>query len=97
MEAIVITPICAHSLSFRPIVINAAGLVQLRPFRVNENTTLVLDGQLQHRLEMGDCVDVVRHEGEFFIVNNPMRTQWDTLAEKLNWGEKPKYNNIDNR
>jgi NAD+ kinase len=93
LEAMVITPICAHSLSFRPIVVNCSDGVQMRPIWVNDNTTLVMDGQIQHALMKDDCVEVVRSKGQFLIVNNPMRTQWDTLAEKLNWGEKPRYNN----
>lgn len=92
IEAMVITPICAHSLSFRPIVISCSSEVQMRPIRVNDNTMLVLDGQLQQPLQQGDLVEVVRHKGQFQIVNNPMRTQWDTLAEKLKWGEPPRYN-----
>ena len=92
LEAFVITPICAHSLSFRPIVISSNSEVEMRPIRVNDNTMLVMDGQLQKPLRQGDCVGVSRYEKEIFIVNNPLRTQWDTLAEKLKWGEKPKYN-----
>lgn len=92
LEAIVITPICAHSLSFRPIVVSCHSEVQMRPIRVNENTTLMLDGQMQHPVQKGDIVEVHRSEGQFLIVNNPMRTQWDTLAEKLKWGEQPRYN-----
>ena len=38
-----------------------------------------------------DVVEVERHKGDFLVVNNPLRTQWDTLATKLRWAEKPKY------
>lgn len=91
LEAFVITPICAHSLSFRPIVISSSSQVQMRPVRLNENSMLVVDGQVQNRLGESECVEVTRHEGQFLIVNNPVRTQWDTLAEKLKWAEKPRY------
>jgi hypothetical protein len=36
-------------------------------------------------------VRIERSKGDFLIVNNPLRTQWDTLASKLSWAEKPKY------
>ena len=94
LEAMVITPICPHSLSFRPIVISNQNKVQLCPIRTNENTTLVLDGQISQILESGDRIEVGRYEGQFLVVNNPIRTQWDTLAAKLNWAEKPRYNLI---
>ena len=92
LGAVVITPICPHSLSFRPIVIDADNEVEITPIRINEGTTLTLDGQLMHKMSIGDVVSIVRHPGSFLVVNNPVRTQWDTLAGKLNWATKPKYN-----
>ena len=92
MEAMVITPICPHSLSFRPIVINAASRVDVFGVRVNEGTTLSADGQISCRLTIKDVVRVERAKTGFLIVHNPARTQWDTLATKLSWAEKPRYN-----
>jgi NAD+ kinase len=92
LSAIVITPICPHSLSFRPIVIDADSVVEIRPVRVNEGTKVTLDGQVHRKLEVGEVVSVRRHRGSFLVVNNPMRTQWDTLASKLSWAGKPSYN-----
>lgn len=92
LSAIVITPLCPHSLSFRPIVITADSILEIQPVRVNKGTTINLDGQVSHKLQVGDVIKVQRHRGSFLVVNNPVRTQWDTLAGKLNWAEKPKYN-----
>jgi hypothetical protein len=36
-------------------------------------------------------VRVKRDKGDFLVVNNPLRTQWDTLATKLNWAGKLRY------
>ena len=94
MEAVVITPICPHSLSFRPIVINADSRVEVFGVRVNEGTTVSIDGQVSSKLVIGDVVRVERDKADFLIVNNPLRTQWDTLATKLSWAEKPKYKNV---
>jgi len=91
MEAIVVTPICPHSLSFRPIVINADSKVEVFGVRVNEGTTVSIDGQVSCKLSIDDVVRIERHKGDFLVVNNPIRTQWDTLATKLSWAEKPKY------
>ena len=90
-QAMVITPICPHSLSFRPIVINADSKVEVSGIRLNIGTTLSIDGQLSVKLAIDDVVEVERHKGDFLVVNNPLRTQWDTLATKLRWAEKPKY------
>jgi len=91
MEAMVITPICPHSLSFRPIVINAESTIEVRGIRVNDGTTVSIDGQVSLRLSIDDVVRVERQSCDFLIVNNPLRSQWDTLATKLSWAEKPKY------
>ena len=91
MDAMVITPICPHSLSFRPIVIKAESNVEVLGVRVNEGTTVSIDGQVSLPLSIDDVVRVERHHRDFMIVNNPLRSQWDTLATKLSWAEKPKY------
>jgi len=92
MDAIVITPICPHSLSFRPIVINANSTVEVVGVRLNKGTTVSIDGQVSSKLAEEDVVTVARQTGDFLIVNNPLRSRWDTLAAKLSWAEKPKYN-----
>ncbi len=92
MEAMVITPICPHSLSFRPIVINADSRVEVVTVRANEGTTLSVDGQVSCRLTPQDVVRVECAKAGFLVVDNPTLTQWDTLAAKLSWAEKPRYN-----
>jgi NAD+ kinase len=92
LAAMVITPLCPHSLSFRPIVIGAESELEVELLQVNKGTSLVLDGQVQCELQSGEKVKVSKHKGVFLVVNNPLRTQWDALADKLSWAEKPKYN-----
>jgi len=91
MEAMVITPICPHSLSFRPIVIGAANVVQINSTRLNEGTTVSVDGQVSTGLSLRDVVTIAAERCSFLIVDNPARTRWDTLATKLGWAKRPKY------
>jgi NAD+ kinase len=91
MKAMVITPICPHSLSFRPLVINASSTVELMGLRVNEGTTLSIDGQMSIALTDRDVVRIRKARGDFLVVNNPLRNNWDTLASKLGWATPPKY------
>ena len=91
IEAMVITPTCPHSLSFRPIVINAESVIEVVGIRVNEGTTVSIDGQINLRLAADEVVRIEREDRNFVIINNPLRSQWDTLATKLRWAEKPKY------
>jgi len=91
IEAVVITPICPHSLSFRPIVINADSIIEVFGVKVNEGTTISIDGQVSENLSINDVVRVEKEQSDFLIVNNPIRSKWDTLASKLSWAEQPKY------
>jgi NAD+ kinase len=91
IEAVVITPICPHSLSFRPIVINADSTIEVFGVKVNDGTTISIDGQVSLNLSIDDVARVEKAESDFLIVNNPLRSQWDTLASKLQWAKSPKY------
>lgn len=91
MQGMVITPICPHSLSFRPIVIKADSVVEICGVRFNEGTTVSIDGQVSLGLDIGDVLRIQRERKAFLVVNNPLRNEWDTLAMKLGWAEKPKY------
>ena len=96
IEAVVITPICPHSLSFRPIVINADSTIEVFGVRVNDGTTISIDGQVSQNLSINDVVRVEKENSDFLIVNNPLRSKWDTLATKLSWAEQPKYKQYPN-
>jgi NAD+ kinase len=91
MEAMVITPLCPHSLSFRPIVIDAASVVEIRCTRINEGTTVSVDGQVATKLALREVLTVARVRSSFLVVENPVRTRWDTLVTKLGWARKPRY------
>jgi NAD+ kinase len=91
MKAMVVAPICPHSLSFRPIVINAQSTVEITGVRVNDGTTVCIDGQVPWPLSQGEVVRITKAKGDFLVVNNPVRNAWDTLATKLGWAQKPKY------
>lgn len=91
MKAVVITPICAHSLSFRPIVLNADRTIEIIGRRVNDGTTVSIDGQVSWPMAQQETVKITRAKGDFLVVNNPMRNVWDTLATKLRWAQKPQY------
>jgi NAD+ kinase len=92
VEAFCITPICPHSLSFRPVVVSASSSVVVQAVRVNEGTTLFCDGQASTRLIAGDRVIIRRSANDVLLVENPDSQKWKGLAEKLNWASSPKYN-----
>jgi NAD+ kinase len=92
VEAFCITPICPHSLSFRPVVVSSKTTVRVIASRVNEGTTLFCDGQAMAKLCNGDIVVVRRDKHDVLLVEDPDAREWRSLAEKLNWAAGPKYN-----
>jgi NAD+ kinase len=92
IDAFCITPLCPHSLSFRPVVIASTSKVIVTANRVNEGTTLSCDGQGSIGLKAGDAVVVRRSEHDVVLVENPDAREWRTLAEKLHWAASPQYN-----
>ena len=91
VNAMIITPIAAHSLAFRPIVTSADATVEVEVIRANEGTTLVLDGRVTVPLKVGQRVKVQRHPKRARFVANPSSTYWQILLEKLRWAAPPTY------
>jgi NAD+ kinase len=92
VEAICVTPICPHSLSFRPVVISSRNQVTVVASKVNPGTTLFCDGQETARLCADDKVMVGRSPHDVRLIENPEARQWRNLSQKLNWGAGPRYN-----
>jgi NAD+ kinase len=100
VDAFAITPIAAHSLAFRPIVVGGGSTIELTLNRVNENdsrasdnghgTTLVLDGQAVTSLHQHDQVVVRKHASPIAFVRNPRGSYWATLIQKLHWAAPPR-------
>ena len=86
LDLIVATPICAHTLAIRPIVLPADGPVEAVLVSGGQGAFLVLDGQVEERLEVGDRVSVRR--GEYDVVLAGQDTGWyfERLRGKLMWG-----------
>lgn len=93
VDACVITPIAAHSLSFRPIVLHADIPVDILVRSVNATeeagTTLLIDGQGHHRLIEGDTVRIRPGSRKVRFVSDPRVSYWRTLLGKMHWASTP--------
>jgi NAD+ kinase len=92
VEAMCVTPLCPHSLSFRPVVISSNATVLIRATKVNEGTTLFCDGQESTRLMESERVVISKSAHPVLLVENPESREWHTLAAKLHWAANPAYN-----
>lgn len=90
VDAVCITPLCPHSLSFRPIITRAEADTRVRLIRGNEGTTLVIDGQRSTPLREGQEVRVQLSDKYLELVHNPTFSYWKLLATKLRWAARPR-------
>ncbi len=88
VDGMVLTPINPHSLTHRPIVINAEGKLAVEITECNPGTTAIIDGQVPCSLEEGDRVDLRAADLRASIVLNPRSAKWQHLVSKLHWGVK---------
>ncbi|HVP73643.1 MAG TPA: NAD(+)/NADH kinase [Phycisphaerales bacterium] len=91
LDAIIITPIAAHSLAFRPIVVGTGGGIEVQVVRANAGTTLVIDGQALVPLRKGQRIRVRRDGDRARFVANPSSTYWQILLQKMRWAAPPTY------
>jgi NAD+ kinase len=90
LDALVITPICAHSLSFRPVVLPGNSNVTLIGRRINPGTMVNFDGQVAQPLPEGQYLLIRRAARPLRLVENPSLTHWQMLANKLHWAQSPR-------
>jgi NAD+ kinase len=88
LHNLIITPICPHTLTNRPIVIPNNVRVRAILKSRQEEVTLTLDGQQGFPLECEDVVVVQRAEGQILLIQSPYRHYFRLLREKLKWGER---------
>jgi NAD+ kinase len=91
LAAFVITPICPHTLTYRPVVDSADKEYTIALGRGAENATLVIDGQETVPLSAQHRVTVRRAPVSFGLVKVPGHSFYQTLRNKLNWGALPNY------
>lgn len=91
-EAFILTPICPHALTYRPLVLNAGRRLVLTIEQANEGTTVATDGTVCKVFEPHDRIAITRYPADFLLVRNPGRSEWHALRRKLRWGEGPHMN-----
>jgi NAD+ kinase len=86
MSAILLTPICPHTLSNRPVVIPADKLVELSFKQPSEDVKLTIDGQRGIDLTADDRIILRRSQASFDLVRPTNRNYFEVLRTKLKWG-----------
>ncbi len=86
LPVVVVTPICPHTLTLRPIVVPDSASVELRLETPHEEVYLTLDGQEGTQIECGDTIRLRRSNEVVRLVKTSDRTFYDSLRDKLRWG-----------
>jgi NAD+ kinase len=86
MNAVVITPICPHTLSNRPLVVPDTAEIEVILRTPKEEVALTLDGQVGLPLEAGDRIKIVKSRTTFNLVQPVNRNYFEVLRGKLKWG-----------
>lgn len=84
--AFVLTPISAHTLSQRPLVLPGKARLELTVFPREGEAQLTVDGQSHVSLYPGDSVAVTGSQYPVNFVTSPFLSHFDLLRTKLNWG-----------
>ena len=88
LHCIIITPICPHTLTNRPIMVPDDVEIRAILKTKQEEVILTLDGQQGFPLEVEDVVEVRKAEGRILLIKSPYRHYFEVLREKLKWGER---------
>jgi NAD+ kinase len=87
MKAIVITPICPHMLTNRPIVLADDQPIDIKLVSPVREVFLTLDGQEGIPLHGSERIHISKASSTIRIVQSPDKNYFDVLRSKLKWGE----------
>lgn len=88
MHALILVPICSHTLTNRPLVLPEQVKVHVVLNSENEDVYLTLDGQVGFPLQYRDQVEVCRADREITLIVSPKKNFYEILRSKLRWGER---------
>lgn len=92
LRALLITPIAPHSLTNRPIVLDAFGELQFEVSTGSDELALVVDGQVRIDIRKGDRFRIAAAPTDLMLVLSGRRNHFDVLRQKLGWGASPTLN-----
>ena len=86
LETIVVTPVSAHTLAIRPVILPSSAEVTLQADDLAEELLVTVDGQVGTTFASGETLSVRRAEGGVLIIRFPGTSFFSTLRQKLGWG-----------
>lgn len=88
LDAFVITPICPHMLTNRPLVVRDTARIEIDFAPAEEPVYVTLDGQIGFQLKPKDRISITKSKNRVALVRPPAKTYFEVLRSKLKWGER---------
>lgn len=88
INSLVISPICPHMLTNRPIVVWSKSIIEIKVRFEDDVVFFTADGQVGRKLLPGDLVEVRRSTARTRLVTSPSKDYFTVLRTKLSWGER---------
>ncbi|MGH9354175.1 MAG: NAD(+)/NADH kinase [Terriglobia bacterium] len=88
VNAFIVTPICAHTLTNRAIILPDTMALEVAMKSHQESVYLTIDGQVAIALRSDDRVCVRRSSTFVTLIQPPEKTYFEVLRQKLKWGER---------
>ena len=92
VDSFVITPISAHTLNSRPLVVSAKSTIKINFSSYNQNITFITDGQLHEPLSTDDTVLITNSDFEIGLIDFSDNDYYQTLRTKMGWGTRGNSN-----
>jgi len=91
LRAFVITPICPHTLTVRPVVDHADRIYKIKLGDIRPGVMLSVDGQIHRALQPGDVITVRQASISCQLARLEGHHYYGTLNRKLGWAGQPRY------
>ncbi|HSE94806.1 MAG TPA: NAD(+)/NADH kinase [Methylomirabilota bacterium] len=88
MDAMVLTPICSHALTNRPIALPGSVALEVSLVTDSPEVVLAMDGEAGVPVTAADTLRVRRAEARIRLIRDPQKTYFEVLRTKLKWGER---------
>lgn len=90
LEAIILVPICPHTLNARPLVIPAGETIEIKPQNINDSFSIFIDGQIEIFNQKTATITKSDKKVKIVLLNKSGDNFYGVLRDKLNWGTDPR-------
>ncbi len=87
MDGIIMTPICPHTLTHRPLLLPANVRLEIL-IKKGDSVSATFDGQIDFPLIAGDLLEITRSQAKTTLIVSPNRNYFEVLRDKLKWGDR---------